>query len=112
MSKSTKVAFLTLAVSLVVLFLKTQAYYATFSIGVLSDALETVANVLTALVALFAVKIASEPADENHPYGHGKLEYFSAAFEGGLIFFAAIAIIFQAVKSFFVTNEQLMEIFI
>lgn len=107
MNKTTKVAFTTLAISLVVLFLKTKAYYATSSIGVLSDALETVVNVLTAIVALFAVRIAAEPADENHPYGHGKLEYFSAAFEGGLIFFAALAIVFQAAKSFFISNEEL-----
>jgi cation diffusion facilitator family transporter len=107
MNNRTKVAFVTLSISLIVLFLKTKAYYATFSVGVLSDALETVVNVLTAIIALFAVKIAAEPADENHPYGHGKLEYFSAAFEGGLIFFAALAIVFQGVKSFFITNETL-----
>ena len=107
MSKNTKVAIITLLISIIVLFLKTKAYYATFSMGVLSDALETVVNVMTALVALFAVKIAAEPADESHPYGHGKLEYFSAAFEGGLIFFAAMAIVFQAAKSFFQVNEQL-----
>jgi len=96
-NKSTKVAFITLIVSIVVLILKTKAYYSTHSIAVLSDALETVVNVITAMVALFAVKAAAEPADENHPYGHGKFEYFSAAFEGGLIFFAALAIIFQAI---------------
>lgn len=107
MKLNTRVALITLAISLVVLFLKTKAYYVTFSVGVLSDALETVANVLTAIVALFAVKVAAEPADENHPYGHGKLEYFSAAFEGGLIFFAALAIVFQAGKSFFISNDQL-----
>ena len=107
MNKNTRVAALTLVISLVVLFLKTKAYYSTFSVGVLSDALETVANVLTAIVALFAVRLAAQPADHNHPYGHGKFEYFSAAFEGGLIFFAALAIVFQAAKSFFVSNEQL-----
>lgn len=106
MTKTTKVAFLTLIVSIVVLILKTKAYYSTLSIAVLSDALETVVNVITATVALFAVKAAAEPADENHPYGHGKFEYFSAAFEGGLIFFAALAIIFQAVKSFFGVYEM------
>lgn len=106
MNKSTKVAFFTLIVSIVVLSLKTKAYYSTLSIAVLSDALETVVNVITACVALFAVKAAAEPADENHPYGHGKFEFFSAAFEGGLIFFAALAIIFQAVKSFFGTYEM------
>lgn len=85
------------AVSIVVLIWKLKAYYATNSSAVLSDALETVANVVTAFVALFAVKMAAEPADENHPYGHGKAEHFSAAFEGGLIFFAGITVIYSAI---------------
>ena len=106
MNKSTKVAFYTLIISIVVLFLKTKAYYSTHSVAVMSDALETVVNVITAMVALFAVKAAAEPADENHPYGHGKFEYFSAAFEGGLIFFAALAIVFQALQSFMGTQEM------
>lgn len=101
MNKNTKVAFGTLIVSLIVLLLKAKAYYVTLSLAVMSDALETVINVVTAIVALVAVKVAAEPADEDHPYGHGKLEYFSASFEGGLIFFAALAILYQAVKSFF-----------
>lgn len=107
MNKNIKVAFFTVVVSIIVLILKTQAYYSTYSLAVMSDALETVVNVITAIVALFAVKLALEPADENHPYGHGKLEYFSASFEGGLIFFAALAIIFESVKSFFQVNEKL-----
>lgn len=104
-NKKTFIGFVSLLVSIVVLLLKTKAYYATNSVAVLSDALETVVNVITALVALYAVKIAAEPADENHPYGHGKLENFSAAFEGGIIFFAGLAIIYQAVVSFFYKPE-------
>ena len=100
--KKFQAAWISLLVSGLVLFLKTKAYYQTHSVAVLSDALETVVNVVTAVMALYAVKMAAEPADENHPYGHGKMEYFSAAFEGGLIFFAALAILFQAIKSFFV----------
>ena len=107
MSRNVKVAIFTLAISIVVLSLKTAAYYATFSLAVMSDALETVVNVLTALIALYAVKFAAVPADEDHPYGHGKSEYLSASFEGGLIFFAALAIIFQAIQSFFVPNARL-----
>lgn len=103
--KSLTAAILSFVVSVVVLALKTKAYYATNSIGVLSDALETVVNVITSIIALYAVKLAAEPADENHPYGHGKMEYFSAAFEGGFIFFAALSIIFQSLKSFFYVNE-------
>ncbi len=107
MNKNIQVALLTLAISVIVLALKAQAYYSTYSLAVMSDALETVVNVITAMVALFAVKVAAEPADESHPYGHGKLEYFSASFEGGLIFFAALAILFESVKSFFYVNEKL-----
>lgn len=103
--KNLKTAIISLVVSFVVLALKTKAYYATHSLGALSDALETVINVITAFVALYAVKVAAEPADENHPYGHGKMEYFSAAFEGGLIFFAALAILFKAIESFFVGTQ-------
>lgn len=88
-------SYVSLIVSLLVLALKIKAYYATHSATVLSDALETVVNVVTAVVALYAVKIASEPADLEHPYGHGKMEYFSAAFEGGLVFFAALAILYN-----------------
>lgn len=91
-------AIVSVAVSIVVLIWKLKAYYATNSSAVLSDALETVANVVTAFVALFAVKMADEPADENHPYGHGKAEHFSAAFEGGLVFFAGITIIYSAFR--------------
>jgi cation diffusion facilitator family transporter len=103
--KNFRTALISLFVSFIVLTLKTKAYYATHSISVLSDAVETVINVITALIALYAVKVAAEPADENHPYGHGKMEYFSAAFEGGLIFFASLAILFQSFESFFIPNE-------
>ena len=107
MNRNVKVAFFTLAISLVVLALKTKAYYATYSLAVMSDALETVVNVITAVIALYAVKFSAAPADDDHPYGHGKSEYLSASFEGGLIFFAAMAIIFQSVQSFFTVNEKL-----
>ncbi len=103
--KNFRTAFISFVISLIVLYLKTRAYYETHSIAILSDALETVVNVITALIALYAVKLAAEPADENHPYGHGKMEYFSAAFEGGLIFFAALAIFYKSIESFFIPNE-------
>lgn len=98
-------AIVSLVVSVAVLALKTKAFYETHSVAVLSDALETVVNVVTAIFALWAIKMAAEPADEEHPYGHGKFEYFSAAFEGGLIFFAALAILFQSIESFFETSK-------
>jgi cation diffusion facilitator family transporter len=90
-------AKLSLAVSFVVLGTKLAAYFMTRSTAVLSDATESIINVIAAVIALFVIYYVAQPADEEHPYGHGKLEYFSAAFEGGLIFFAAIAITGEAV---------------
>ena len=86
-------------VSFIVLAFKFYAYFVTNSTAILSDALETITNVVTSVVALVVLKFALEPADENHPYGHGKLEFFSASFEGGIILFAAMAIIFESLRS-------------
>lgn len=88
-------------VSVGVLALKAVAFYSTHSQAVLSDALESIVNVIASLVALWIVHVSNEPADDQHPYGHGKLEYFSAAFEGGLICFAALMIIAESIQSFF-----------
>jgi cation diffusion facilitator family transporter len=71
----------------------------TGSTAVLSDALESIVNVLAAVFALGGLLFAGRPADRNHPYGHGKIEFFSAAFEGGLIAFASILIVYEAVRS-------------
>ncbi|MCX7978491.1 MAG: cation diffusion facilitator family transporter [Bdellovibrionaceae bacterium] len=94
-----RAALASLLVSLLVFILKALAYHFTGSTAAFSDALETIVNVVTAAVAIFVINFASAPADEEHPYGHGKAEYFSAAFEGGLIFFAAIMIVFEAIRA-------------
>lgn len=73
------------------------AYLLTGSTAVLSDALESIVNVVAALFALGSLVFAGKPADREHPYGHGKIEYFSAVFEGGLIAFAAVGIIWYAI---------------
>lgn len=86
-------------VSIFVLSFKTLAYYKTNSQAVLSDALESIVNVIASLVALWMIHGSTAPADDQHPYGHGKLEYFSAAFEGGLVCFAGIMIIAEALKA-------------
>lgn len=77
------------------------AYQRTGSTAILSDALESIVNVVAAAFAIGGLVFAGRPADRNHPYGHGKIEFFSAAFEGGLIAFAAVMIIFQAGVSLF-----------
>jgi len=87
---------LSLVVSLGVFGLKFLAYRLTGSVALYSDALESIINVVAALIALFAVSVARQPPDANHPYGHSKAEYFSAVLEGVLIVLAAIAIVNEA----------------
>lgn len=87
--------------SLLILALKYAAYFQTGSTAVLSDAMESIVNVLAAGVALMVMRAVAAPADEEHPYGHGKLEYFSATFEGGLITFAGIMIAYEAVRALY-----------
>ena len=85
-----------IAVGLVVLALKYLAYHLTGSVALLSDAIESIVNVATAIAALVAIRFAAQPADANHPYGHHKAEYISAVIEGALIIVAAIAIFHEA----------------
>ncbi|HXJ77464.1 MAG TPA: cation diffusion facilitator family transporter [Candidatus Methylomirabilis sp.] len=90
---------LSLVVAVVLLAAKYKAYLLTGSTAILSDALESIVNVVAAIFALGGLIFAGRPADRNHPYGHGKIEFFSAAFEGGLIAFAAVVIIYQVVQT-------------
>jgi cation diffusion facilitator family transporter len=85
-------AWLSIAASTVVIALKGAAYWITGSVGLLSDALESLVNLVAACAALLALRVAAQPPDEEHPYGHEKAEYFSSAFEGGMIVVAAAAI--------------------
>ena len=83
-------------VAMVTIVLKTLAWWFTDSIGLLSDAMESVVNLASAMFGLLMVTLAAQPADEEHPYGHHKAEYFSAGFEGILILVAALGIIWAA----------------
>ncbi|AEG91789.1 cation diffusion facilitator family transporter [Ramlibacter tataouinensis] len=85
------------AVALATIALKTLAWWLTSSVGLLSDAMESLVNLAGALFGLLMVRIASQPADPEHPYGHHKAEYFSSGFEGLLILVAALAILWAAV---------------
>jgi len=84
------------AVAIITITLKTLAWYITDSVGLLSDAMESFVNLASAIFALMMVTIAQRPADEDHPYGHHKAEYFSSGFEGILIIAAAMGIIWAA----------------
>ena len=88
---------LSIAVALATIALKTGAWWVSDSVSLLSDALESLVNLAGAMFALAMVTIAARPADEDHPYGHHKAEYFSSGFEGVLIFAAALAIVWAAV---------------
>lgn len=87
---------LSVAAALATIGMKAGAWWLTGSVGYLSDALESLVNLAGASFALLMVSFARAPADPGHPYGHGKAEYFSAAFEGVMIFIAALAILFVA----------------
>ena len=96
MSRAVKIACGSVVVGLMVLAIKTLAWWLTGSVALLSDALESIVNVATALAALVALRIAAQPADADHPFGHHKAEYFSAVLEGVLIIVAAILILREA----------------
>ena len=91
---------LSIGVALVTIVLKTAAWHVTGSVGLLSDAMESVVNLAGAAFALWMVTIAQRPPDAGHPYGHHKAEYFSSAFEGALIFVAALGIAWAAIERF------------
>ena len=83
-------------VALITIVLKTGAWYITDSVGLLSDAMESFVNLASAIFGLAMVTIAQRPADDDHPYGHHKAEYFSSGFEGILVIGASVAIIWAA----------------
>jgi cation diffusion facilitator family transporter len=87
------------AVAVVLFLLKLAAYYLTQSIAVLTDALESTVNVIAGAIGLYSLHVASKPRDEDHPYGHGKAEFLSAAVEGALVLMAGLIIIYQAIIS-------------
>jgi cation diffusion facilitator family transporter len=82
--------------AIVTIGLKSVAYWLTGSVGLLSDAIESGVNLMGGIMALAMLTVAARPADEDHPYGHGKAEYFSSGVEGTLIFLAAISIVVTA----------------
>src|SRR5580692_8045538 len=87
-----------IAILSVVLFLgKMLAWYLTGSVMVLTDALESIVNVVAGFLGLFSIIIAAMPRDTNHPYGHGKAEFLSSAVEGTLIIISGFVIIYEAI---------------
>ena len=91
---------ISIAVAAAVLALKYLAYWVTGSVALYSDALESIVNLITALIALYAIHVADQPADRQHQFGHHKAEYFSAVLEGVLIVVAALLIFREAYAAF------------
>lgn len=96
-----KFAWLSIFAALITISLKASAYWLTGSVGLLSDALESVVNLVAAIVALIAISVATRPPDDDHAYGHSKAEYFSSGVEGTLIVLAALSIIVASLHRLF-----------
>jgi cation diffusion facilitator family transporter len=97
-SSLTRFAWLSIAAALITIALKAGAYLMTGSVGLLSDAAESIVNLVGAIMALGMLMIAARPADQSHTYGHSKAEYFSSGVEGALILVASAGIIWSAIE--------------
>lgn len=93
-----KIILISFSVSLLLMFVKFGAYFLTGSNAILTDALESIINVMASGFAFYSIYLSSLPKDFEHPYGHGKIEFFSAGFEGALIMSAAAVIFWQATQ--------------
>jgi cation diffusion facilitator family transporter len=103
----TRYAWLSIAAAIITITLKTTAYVLTGSVGLLSDALESTANLAAAIVALIALSIVTRPANDEFTFGYSKVEYFASGFEGGMILLAAAGIIITAIPR--LINPQPLE---
>lgn len=109
--ESVRIQSIVLITGLLLMIVKFVAHIITGSNAILSDALESIINVAAGAFTLYSIRMAGRPKDTNHPYGHGKIEFVSVGFEGGLIVLAAIYILFEAIHSFiFPTTIQSLDI--
>lgn len=99
------VSVISLVIGVVLLLMKFYAYHVTNSQTIFSDALESIVNVVAGIVTLIVIVIAAKPADDDHPYGHGKVESMAASFEGGAITLAGLLIILKACEAFYRGGE-------
>lgn len=91
--------------SVTLLLIKLVAYYLTNSVAILTDALEGIVNVVAGFFGLYSLHLSSKPRDMDHPYGHGKVEFLSAAMEGGMILLAGALILYESVENLFLPSE-------
>lgn len=111
MKKQKRIIQFALGISIVLMLIKFSAFLVTGSNAILTDALESIVNVVASGFAFYSIHLASKPKDENHPYGHGKVEFFSVFLEGGLIFIAGVLILGKSFYNLFFpdTIERLAE---
>jgi cation diffusion facilitator family transporter len=92
-------------IAVVLFFVKLAAWYLTGSLAILTDALESIVNIVSGLLGLYSLYLTAKPRDAGHPYGHGKVEFISAAVEGTLITVAGVIIIYKSIASFFEPHQ-------
>ncbi|WP_026903682.1 cation diffusion facilitator family transporter [Pedobacter glucosidilyticus] len=105
MKSKKQLIFLSLAIGLLLMLVKFTAYFITQSNAILTDAAESIVNVIASAFAFYSIYLSSQPKDQNHPYGHGKVEFFSAFVEGVLIIIAGIIIFFKSIYNAFYPQE-------
>ena len=96
-------------VSVILLVVKFTAYFLTHSVAILTDALESIANVVAGFLGLYSLILSAKPRDADHPYGHGKVEFLSAALEGSMIALAAVLILYKAIANL-ITPQPINEL--
>lgn len=99
--KNIRIQQIVVTLAVVLFAIKLTAYFLTHSVAILTDALESIVNVVAGFFGLFSLYLSAKPKDEDHPYGHGKIEFVSAAVEGTMIFIAGLIIIIESVKNLF-----------
>ncbi|WP_026063293.1 cation diffusion facilitator family transporter [Pedobacter arcticus] len=105
MQAKQKIILASLVISILLMSVKFVAYFATHSNAILTDAAESIVNVLASAFAFYSIYLASQPKDKNHPYGHGKVEFFSAFVEGLLIVLAGLLIVAKSVYNIFYPQQ-------
>lgn len=93
------------AISILLLLVKTMAWYITGSVAILTDAFESIVNVVAGLIGVYSLYVSAKPRDSDHPYGHGKAEFISAAIEGSMISVAGLIIIYEAINNLIHPHE-------
>jgi cation diffusion facilitator family transporter len=104
-SQNLKVQVIITAVALLLFMVKIIAWLMTNSVAILTDALESIVNVVAGFIGIYSLYVAAKPRDADHPYGHGKVEFISAAIEGTLIGVAGILIIYEAIRNLSYPHE-------